>query len=380
MGLRNLTRRHFFEQASFGIGGLALASLMDDVVLAEGQKAAGYQPRFRAEGEARHLSLHGRRPVADRSVRSEAGPDQARWPGHSRGAHQGRALRVHQGHAEAARLAVPVPEARPVGRRDLRAAAQPGEDRRQGHVHPLDADDAVQPCAGADLHEHRAPGDRTSEPRLLAQLWPRQRELGSAGVRRAAVRREQPGWRQVLLGERLPSDDAPGSGVPLERGAGVVRVQSGGRRRRRSRPVDRRDQRPEPPPRGEGRRPGDPDAHLGLRARLSHADERAGADGRLAGAGVDSRAVWHGARKGVVRQQLPARPSPRGARRPVRPALSPRLGHARRLVRRGHRGKAAAPVPADRPSCLRPAHRPRAARPARRTRLSSGAASSGARR
>jgi hypothetical protein len=36
-GLRALTRRHFFEQASFGIGGLALASLMDRVVLAEAQ-------------------------------------------------------------------------------------------------------------------------------------------------------------------------------------------------------------------------------------------------------------------------------------------------------------------------------------------------------
>ena len=98
-----------------------------------GSEGSGLQPRFRAEGEARHLPVHGRRAVADRSVRSEAGPDQARRPGHSRGAHQGRALRVHQGHAEAARLAVPVPEARPVGRRDLRAAAQPGEDRRRGH-------------------------------------------------------------------------------------------------------------------------------------------------------------------------------------------------------------------------------------------------------
>jgi hypothetical protein len=32
-----VTRRHFFEQASFGIGGLALASLMDGVLLAEAQ-------------------------------------------------------------------------------------------------------------------------------------------------------------------------------------------------------------------------------------------------------------------------------------------------------------------------------------------------------
>src|SRR5215203_1100345 len=46
MGLRTVTRRHFFEQASFGIGGLALASLIDDVVLAEGQKAPGYRLDF----------------------------------------------------------------------------------------------------------------------------------------------------------------------------------------------------------------------------------------------------------------------------------------------------------------------------------------------
>ena len=35
-----MTRRHFFEQASFGIGGLALASLMDGVLFAEAQGPA----------------------------------------------------------------------------------------------------------------------------------------------------------------------------------------------------------------------------------------------------------------------------------------------------------------------------------------------------
>ena len=33
--LRGVTRRHFFETASFGIGGVALASLMGDVVRAQ---------------------------------------------------------------------------------------------------------------------------------------------------------------------------------------------------------------------------------------------------------------------------------------------------------------------------------------------------------
>ena len=38
--LRAVTRRHFFEQAAFGIGGLALASLMDQVVLADAGAAS----------------------------------------------------------------------------------------------------------------------------------------------------------------------------------------------------------------------------------------------------------------------------------------------------------------------------------------------------
>src|SRR5688500_14477469 len=47
-GLRTVTRRHFFEQASFGIGGLALASLMDGVVLASDSGGV----RLQGEGRA----------------------------------------------------------------------------------------------------------------------------------------------------------------------------------------------------------------------------------------------------------------------------------------------------------------------------------------
>jgi hypothetical protein len=42
--LRHITRRHFFETASFGIGGLALASLMGDVVRAQTQDTAPRAP------------------------------------------------------------------------------------------------------------------------------------------------------------------------------------------------------------------------------------------------------------------------------------------------------------------------------------------------
>src|SRR5215212_988293 len=42
--LRSLTRRHFFQQASFGIGGLALASLMDRVAIAAAQSQPARTP------------------------------------------------------------------------------------------------------------------------------------------------------------------------------------------------------------------------------------------------------------------------------------------------------------------------------------------------
>ena len=87
---------------------LALASLLRRRVRAAAQHAAqaGGAPQtgshFAPQGEARHLPVHGRRAVAARSVRPQAGADQARRPGHPGGLHQGRAVRLHQGHAQAA--------------------------------------------------------------------------------------------------------------------------------------------------------------------------------------------------------------------------------------------------------------------------------------
>ena len=52
-------RRHFFEQSAFGIGGLALASLMDGVVLAGGQA----QPHGNAPGAARAFAPKAKRVI-----------------------------------------------------------------------------------------------------------------------------------------------------------------------------------------------------------------------------------------------------------------------------------------------------------------------------
>ena len=39
--LRDITRRHFFKQSGFGIGGVALSALLDDRLFAQQQQAAG---------------------------------------------------------------------------------------------------------------------------------------------------------------------------------------------------------------------------------------------------------------------------------------------------------------------------------------------------
>ena len=189
---------------------------------------------LRAQSEARDFSLHGRRAVADRSVRSQAGAGRSRRAGHPGGVRQGRAVRVHQGTAEAAGFAIQVPETRTFRRGDLGAAAASLEGRRRPHHRPVDADLAVQSCAGADLHEHRAPGDRPAEPRVVAELRAREREPGSAGVRGADLGRKQSRRRQVVLGIGISADRASGRRVPVGRRSGPLRLEPGRRRRARA--------------------------------------------------------------------------------------------------------------------------------------------------
>ena len=300
--LRAITRRHFFEQTSFGIGGLALASLMDTGVLASpsaqaiaasgARRALDFPAKAKRviylfmAGAPSQLDLFDPKPALTKH-------DGQEIPG---GADQGRALRLHQGHAEAAGARrSSSPETRSVRRRDLRAAALSVEGRRRHHHRAVDAHDAVQPRPGPDLHEYRPSGDRTSELRVLAQLRSWQRDREPAGLRRPAVRREQPGRREIMLGQRLPAHGAPGCRVPIERRAGALRLESCGRRCRGPAAIDRGHQRSQSPaPRRRGSR--DRDADRRVRARLSHADQRAGAHRRVERAAGDPRSLRHRAR------------------------------------------------------------------------------------
>ena len=76
------------------------------------------------------------------------------------------------------------------------------------------------------------------------------------------------------------------------------------------------------------RRPRDADAHQPVRAGLPHADGGPRGDGHPPRSRRRPRGLRRRARRGVVRQQLPARPPAGRAGRALRPALRLGLGHA----------------------------------------------------
>ena len=173
----------------------------------------------------------------------------------------------------------------------------------------------------------------------------------------------------------------PGRRVPIEGRSGPVRVESRRRRRRRAARVASISSTDL----NRVRRADDGDPEIDTRIasyemayrmqtsvpELTDISERARAD---------PRDVRHAARQGLVREQLPAGAAARRARRPLRAALSPRLGHARRERRHRHRD-ARSPSSAARPIAPRPRSSATSSSAACSTRRSSsGAASSAARR
>ena len=297
---------------------------------------------------------------------------------------QGRAVRLHQGHAQAARLA----------RSRSRSTASRGAEISEllPHLRSVADDiaivrsmhtDAVQPRPGADLHEHRPPDSAgRASARGSPTAWaPRARDL--PGVRRAALAaRTTPTAARAAGAAASCRPCYQGVEFRSQRRSGAVRLQPRGRRAaaRAGARIDAVNDLNQL----QLADVGDPeiaDAHRRLRAGVPHADQRARADRHLRRSRSRPRAVRHRAGQGVLRQQLPAGAAAGRARRPLRPALSPRLGHARRQPRRRHRRRSCRGC-ASRPTRPAAALRqgPEAARPARRHAGRSGAASSAARR
>ena len=123
-----------------------------------------------AEGQARHLPVHGRRPVAPGDVRlqAEAGRDERQADAGV--VHQGPADRPAPGR-EAELLRARSTRSRSAASRARRSATifpHIGASRRRDLHRPLDAHRGDQPRPGPHLHEHRHDHLRPAEHGLVA--------------------------------------------------------------------------------------------------------------------------------------------------------------------------------------------------------------------
>lgn len=132
-----LSRRGFLNRFGMGLGGIALANLINPASVfaaaATGNKDLGIlngQYPFPAQSQTRHLSFHGRRTVAARDVRLQAAAQSTqrraiagfRAPGSTPHRHVGQSIVIAAG-----RLAVWVQAIRQKRRVGLRSVAAHGE-------------------------------------------------------------------------------------------------------------------------------------------------------------------------------------------------------------------------------------------------------------
>ena len=181
------TRRAFLADLGMGFTGLALGALLarDGVVRADapvGLVAAGWQAAFPAEGQERHLALHGRRRQPRRELRPEAGPEPIRRQDDRRDAVQGRPrfaapekepARVHSRPAQGP--AEDLPACRSAPRSAASAAPRSATGGRTSaslcrrpRRRPLDVDDRQRPRRPAPV-PHRPARPRRAVSRRSAR-------------------------------------------------------------------------------------------------------------------------------------------------------------------------------------------------------------------
>ncbi len=171
---------------------------------------------LRGQGARRHPTLHGGRSLPTRTLRPQTG---ARKTGGQAAASLGNrrpALRIHPSGCGRAWTAVQVRETRPERNRNFRGAPVPEPDCRRHRAGAILQNRPVQPCAGADFHEHRLFPARASEHWLVDHLRTGLRIAGSAGLR--GDEHGQRGERRgSLLVQRVPPDDSRGHAFPQSR-------------------------------------------------------------------------------------------------------------------------------------------------------------------
>ena len=189
-----------------------------------------------------------------------------------------------------------------------------------------------------------------------------------------------PDGGSACYGSGFLPDGPSGRSVPEARRSDQLRVESRRRVHGHSPSFDRPHQ---PDERGEfeaGGRSGNPDANRAVRAGVSDAVQRAGADRSLEGTRQGAGAVQRRARRGVVRQQSPAGQASAREGRALRPPDPSQLGHAWRRGPGGRLQQVPGELPSGRWSDGRVDHGSERAGNVRRHARSSGRPNSAARR
>ncbi len=193
--LRAVTRRHFFKQSGFGIGGLALSALLDERLLAQVADGplAPRAPHFAPKAKRIIYLFMAGAPSQLDLFDHKAGAAGARRPGDPGGVHsKGERFAFIKGTPQL--LGSPF---------TFKRYGQSGAELSEllPHLATIADDIAIvrsmhttqfNHAPGADLHEHRQPGVRPAEHGLVAHAmgWAaRARDL--PGVRRPALGRER---------------------------------------------------------------------------------------------------------------------------------------------------------------------------------------------
>ncbi len=210
--LLDITRRHFFKQTGFGIGAMALSSLLDENTFAAGaiQRVQHFAPKAKRiiylfmAGAPSTLDLFDNKPAL-RKYDGQPCPDEYI---------KGERFAFIKGVPKLLGSPFDFKKYGQSGQEMSDHSAEPGRTRGRDRHHPHDAHDSIQSRSRADFYELRSSGSGTSEYGLVADVRPWQREQGPAWIRSPDFRREQSRWRQIVLGERIPADSPPGRRVP----------------------------------------------------------------------------------------------------------------------------------------------------------------------
>ena len=197
--LTPLSRREMLLHCANGFGARTGRAVQDDGRAAESadkDPLAPKKPALRREGQERHLSLHGRRPVAGRYLRPQTTPGQGTRKADSV---QGRADAVQQ-HRHICR---------PVEIQAGWSERHPVSDLFP-HVAECVDDLAIVRSMTSNFSEHTnansssttGSGSRDGRASVVGHLWPRQRVPRPAGLHRSRQRHD-PAWRPRLLQQRL---------------------------------------------------------------------------------------------------------------------------------------------------------------------------------